>query len=128
ISALRLKMRTRAEFFGSSAGSTNVVSLRLNSAASDCSSWSLSPRASGTTASGLPPKRCSVKTSTVTKEKRRIVLYRPASVGAAKLVVIVYPARRFEVARLAALPELGRDVRPPALLVHARRSDLELGL
>ena len=36
ISAVRLKMRTRAVCAGSSGGSTKVVSLRLNSAASDC--------------------------------------------------------------------------------------------
>ena len=69
ISDVRLKMRTRAVFAGSAGGSTKVVSLRLNSAASDCMSASLRPRASGKTASGLPPKRRSVKTSTVTKEK-----------------------------------------------------------
>ena len=67
ISALRLKMRTRAVFAGSAGGRTKVVSLRLNSAASDCMSPSVMPRASGNTASGLPPKRRSVKTSTVTK-------------------------------------------------------------
>ena len=72
ISAVRLKMRTRALFAGSAGGRTKVVSLRLNSAASDCISPSLSPCASGNTASGLPPKRRSVKTSTVTKEKVRM--------------------------------------------------------
>jgi hypothetical protein len=70
ISARRLKMRTRAVFAGSAGGSTKVVSLRLNSDASACISASLMPRASGNTASGLPPKRFSVNTSTVTKEKR----------------------------------------------------------
>src|SRR5215204_3693758 len=65
-------MRTRAVFAGSAGGRTKVVSLRLNSAASDCISPSLSPCASGNTASGLPPKRRSVKTSTVTKENVRI--------------------------------------------------------
>src|SRR5437660_1146798 len=73
ISFLRLKMRTRAVFAGSAGGRTKVVSLRLNSAASDCMSASLRPRASGKTANGLPPKRRSVKTSTVTKAKLGIV-------------------------------------------------------
>ena len=72
ISALRLKMRTRAVFAGSAGGNTKVVSLRLNSAASACMSASLMPSASGNTASGLPPKRRSVKTSTVTKAKHGI--------------------------------------------------------
>ncbi len=40
-------MRTRAVFAGSAGGSTKVVSLRLNSAASDCMLASLMPRASG---------------------------------------------------------------------------------
>jgi hypothetical protein len=66
ISRVRVKMRTRAVCAGSSGGRTNVVSLRLNSAASDCISASLMPVASGKTASGLPPKRVVVKTSTVT--------------------------------------------------------------
>ena len=43
ISAVRLKMRTRAVFAGSAGGRTKVVSLRLNSAASDCISPSLRP-------------------------------------------------------------------------------------
>jgi hypothetical protein len=72
ISLLRLKMRTRAVLALSAGGSTNVVSLRLNSAASDCISASVMPWASGKTASGLPPKRRSVKTSTVTKWKVRM--------------------------------------------------------
>src|SRR5471030_1387736 len=75
ISVLRLKMRTRALFALSAGGRTNVVSLRLNSAARDCISPSLRPIASGKTASGLPPKRWSVNTSTVTNEKLRIGLY-----------------------------------------------------
>ena len=66
-SDLGVKMRTRAVLAGSSGGRTKVVSLRLNSAASDCMSASERPRASGNTASGLPPKRRSVNTSTVTK-------------------------------------------------------------
>ncbi len=52
---------------------TNVVSLRLNSAASDCISASLMPVASGKTASGLPPNRVVVKTSTVTNGYDRIL-------------------------------------------------------
>src|SRR5471032_2273437 len=75
ISFLRLKMRTLALLALSAGGRTNVVSLRLNSAASDCISPSLRPCASGKTASGLPPKRWSVNTSTVTNEKLRIGLY-----------------------------------------------------
>ena len=62
-------MRTRAECEGSAGGSTNVVSLRLNSVASCCICWSVSPEASGNTARGLPPKRCDVKTSTVSNWK-----------------------------------------------------------
>jgi len=75
ISLLRLKMRTRAVFCASAGGSTKVVSLRLNSAASACISASVIPLASGNTASGLPPKRRSVKTSTVTKEKLRMASF-----------------------------------------------------
>ncbi len=67
ISWLRLKMRTRAEWAGSSGGSTKVVSLRLSSAARRCMSSAEMPSAWGKTASGLPPKRRSVKTSTVSK-------------------------------------------------------------
>jgi hypothetical protein len=68
ISLVRLKIRTRAVFAAFSGGTTKVVSLRLNSAARDCISPSDRPPASGKTASGLPPKRRSVKTSTVTNE------------------------------------------------------------
>ena len=49
-----VKMRTRAECAGFSAGSTNTVSDRLNSRAIVCMAASSSPSASSTTASGLP--------------------------------------------------------------------------
>ncbi len=55
-------MRTR-RVFPSSGGSTNEVSEKLNSRAMRCICASESPRASGRTASGLPPKIASVKTS-----------------------------------------------------------------
>ena len=48
-------------------GRTKVVSERFSSAASACISASEIPRASGKTASWLPPNCRSVKTSTVTK-------------------------------------------------------------
>jgi len=56
-------MRTRAAFAGSSGGSTKVVSDRLNSRVMVCMSAVDRPRASMTTASGLPANRRSVKTS-----------------------------------------------------------------
>ena len=56
----------RAVWAESSGGSTNVVSESLNSAASACICAVVSPRASVTTARGLPPKRSRVNTSTVT--------------------------------------------------------------
>jgi hypothetical protein len=49
--------------FPLSGGSTNDVSEKLNSRAIRCICASESPRASGSTASGLPPKIASVKTS-----------------------------------------------------------------
>jgi hypothetical protein len=57
ISAVRLKIRTRAVCAGSSGGRTKVVSLRFISAARLCISVSERPRASVNTASGLPPNR-----------------------------------------------------------------------
>ena len=61
------KMRTRAVCAGSSGGRTKVVSDRLNSAASACMCAALNPAALGNTASGLPPNRVAVNTSTVRK-------------------------------------------------------------
>jgi hypothetical protein len=66
-SARGVKMRTSAVCAGSCGGSTKVVSARLNSPAMACICALVSPVASGTTASGLPPNLRSVKTSTVTK-------------------------------------------------------------
>jgi hypothetical protein len=58
-----VKMRTRAVCAACSGLSTNTVSDRLNSRAIFCMRAPSSPSASSTTASGLPPKRSSVKTS-----------------------------------------------------------------
>jgi hypothetical protein len=61
-SIVGVKIRTR-RVCPASAGSTNVLSENLNSRAICCICRSERPRASGSTARGLPPKRCSVKTS-----------------------------------------------------------------
>ena len=83
ISALGVKMRTRAVCAGSVGGSTKVDSARLNSAVMACICSVESPVASGMTASGLPPNLRSVKTSTVTKSSFMISnLSRPAKLAA----------------------------------------------
>ncbi len=61
-SVVGVKMRTR-RVCPRSAGSTNALSEKLNSRAICCICRSESPRASGSTARGLPPKSRSVKTS-----------------------------------------------------------------
>ncbi len=67
ISCAGVKIRSRRVCAGSSGGSTNTVSDRLNSRATRCICAPSRPRASGSTASGLPPKMRSVKTSAVMK-------------------------------------------------------------
>ena len=62
ISFVGVKIRTR-RVCPASAGSTKVLSEKLNSRAICCIRRLERPRASGRTASGLPPKRRSVKTS-----------------------------------------------------------------
>src|SRR5213078_3099962 len=54
----------------SAGGNTNTVSERLNSRAIACIAAVSSPSGSSTTASGLPAKRFSVNTSSVTKRRR----------------------------------------------------------
>jgi hypothetical protein len=63
ISARGVKMRTRQSCRPSSAGTTNVVSEKPNSAAIACITGGARPPASGRTASWLPPNRLSVNTS-----------------------------------------------------------------
>ncbi len=65
ISAVGKKMRTRAVWAGSCGGITKIVSDRLNSRAMVCICAGVSAPASSTTASGLPAKGVSVKTSSV---------------------------------------------------------------
>jgi hypothetical protein len=60
-----VKMRTLCVALGSVAERTKTVSDRLNSRAIACIRPVDSPPASITTARGLPPKRSSVKTSSV---------------------------------------------------------------
>jgi len=67
ISAAGVKIRTRRVWRGSSGGSTKVVSAKLNSRARACIARSDRPRASGKTASWLPPKAVPVKTSAMAK-------------------------------------------------------------
>jgi hypothetical protein len=62
-----VKMRTRKACAGSSAGSTKVLSEKLNSRATVCMASVDRPRASGSTASWLPPNACSVNTSAMMK-------------------------------------------------------------
>ena len=62
-SAAGVKMRSLARCAEFSGGSTNTVSGRLNSRAIACMASLLKPSGSSTTASGLPAKRVSVKTS-----------------------------------------------------------------
>ncbi len=64
-SRVGVKIRTRASP-PASAGRTNVDSEKLNSRATCCIRPGSSPVASGSTASGLPPKRVSVNTSQMT--------------------------------------------------------------
>src|SRR5262245_24498667 len=66
-------MRRRARWRLSAGGSTNTVSERLNSRAIACMAALSSPSGSSTTASGLPAKRRSVNTSSVTKRRRMAV-------------------------------------------------------
>jgi hypothetical protein len=61
-SRVGVKMRTR-RVCPRSAGRTNVLSAKLNSRVICCICPSVRPAASGSTASWLPPKRVSVKTS-----------------------------------------------------------------
>ena len=65
-STVGVKMRTTASNPGSAGAQTNEVSEYPNSAAIACICSVLRPSPSSTTASGLPPKGVSVKTSTVT--------------------------------------------------------------
>src|SRR5688572_13915452 len=68
-------MRRRRVWRGSAAGSTKTVSERFSSRAILGMKRSSRPSASGNTASGLPPKRWSVKTSAV--RKRSLVIRKP---------------------------------------------------
>src|SRR5215469_18257117 len=73
-SSFTVKIRTRtprSRSLAASPGRTNVVSERFISLATDCISVSLSPRASGKTASWLPSRGTEVNTSTCTNGKRR---------------------------------------------------------
>ena len=63
ISSPGVKIRMRTSVPGVSGGSTNVVSEKFISFAIACIVSSASPRPSRKTASWLPPKRWSVKTS-----------------------------------------------------------------
>src|SRR3954465_7492921 len=65
-----VKMRSLARCDLFSGGCTNTVSDRLNSRAIDCIAAVSRPSGSSTTASGLPAKRFSVNTSSVTKRRR----------------------------------------------------------
>jgi len=65
-----VKMRRRARCAGLSGANTNTVSGWLNSRAIACIAAVSSPSVSSTTASELPAKRRSVKTSSVTKWRR----------------------------------------------------------
>src|SRR2546423_14652797 len=63
-------MRNFARCAEISGGCTKTVSERLNSRAMDCIAAVSRPSGSSTTASGLPAKRLSVNTSSVTKRRR----------------------------------------------------------
>src|SRR6185312_13905205 len=71
ISARGVKMRTCAVCAAALGGRTNVVSARLNSAATACICRDDSSAASTTTARGLPPNCRSVNTSTVMNFSRK---------------------------------------------------------
>jgi hypothetical protein len=69
-SRAEVKMRTRARWAEFSGANTNTVSGWLNSRATACIAAVSSPSLSSTTASGLPAKRRSVNTSSVTNCRR----------------------------------------------------------